>query len=251
MKKILSNYKFLLLATLSLLLSLWGCSSKSISEDNPEDLYHAAEEEISDKQYLQAIERLRAIKNRFPYSKYSTMAALRMADVYYLEESFPEAVAAYEAFRDLHPKYEKADYVLFRIGESYFQMIPSTFDRDLTPATKAIDSFTELKKLYPSSSLAHEANAKIIEATTQLAQKELYIADYYYKKGMYESAATRYEKITKNFAEIALTEKAYIKLSHALRKSGKADESKHILKVYLERYPHGDYVKSASEEIDD
>ena len=60
---------------------------------------------------------MKTIKNKFPYSNYATEAQLKIADVYYMQESYGEAAVAYEAFRDLHPKHEKVPYAMFRIGE--------------------------------------------------------------------------------------------------------------------------------------
>src|SRR5688572_1079635 len=97
-----------------------ACSGQKIDENNPQDLYKDAEEDIQDKRFAMALDKLKSLKNKFPYSHLATQAKLRIADVYFDEESYIEAAGAYESFRDMHPKHEKADYVLFRIGESYF-----------------------------------------------------------------------------------------------------------------------------------
>ena len=67
------------------------------------------------------IDKLKIIKNKYPYSKYALDASLRLADVYFLQESYTEAALAYESFRDLHPKHEKVPYAMFRIGTFLFQ----------------------------------------------------------------------------------------------------------------------------------
>src|SRR6478735_2734813 len=128
---------------LLLLAAFSRCAGKTVDENDPGELYKEAEEEISSDHYQLAIDKLRSVKNRFPYSKYATDAQLRIADVYYLQELYAEAALSYESFRDLHPKHEKTPYAMFRIGKSYFSDIPANIARDLTPAYRAQDAFKE------------------------------------------------------------------------------------------------------------
>src|SRR6516162_7691851 len=149
--------KYLLSLFIALLL-VSGCSGKKVDESDPNALFKDAEEDVVDKRYSMALDKFKALKNKFPYSHYATQAKLRIGDVYYLEESFIEAAGAYETFRDMHPKHEKADYVMFRIGESYYNQLPGGVDRDLSPATKAIEAYRELTGLYPKSQYLPEAD---------------------------------------------------------------------------------------------
>src|SRR5436305_4595321 len=87
-----------------------GCAGTPVDENDPASLFKDAESDIQSDHYQIAVEKLRSIKNKFPYSKYALDAQLRIADVYFLEESYAEAAAAYETFKDLHPKHEKAGY---------------------------------------------------------------------------------------------------------------------------------------------
>lgn len=222
-----------------------ACSSTKIDENNPEDLMKEAEADIKDKRYMQAGERLRVIKNKFPYSHFSTTAALRLADVAFLEESFGESAAAYESFRDLHPKHEKADYVIFRIGESYFRQMPDHEARDLTPGAKAMEAYEELGKLYPSSPYMPEAKAHMEAARERLASKERYIADFYYKRDMYDSAALRYQKLATEYSGTSLEEDAYMRWAESLHRQNKDDEARHVLQTYLSRFPSGRHKRRA------
>jgi outer membrane protein assembly factor BamD len=231
------------------LLVVASCASQSIDENNPEDLYKAAEQDIGSKKYLQAAERLRIVKNRFPYSHYSTLAALRLADVAFEEESYAEAAANYETFRDLHPRHEKSDYVMFMIGESYYRMLPSSIDRDLSWAYKAIESYAELEKVYPRSSYVETAKTHAIAAQERLAEKELYIGDFYFIRKRYESAARRYEKVASRFTKTSAEETAYSKWAESLKKLNRTDEMKHVWQVYQSRFPNGRYAKKAAQEI--
>ncbi|MGZ3698774.1 MAG: outer membrane protein assembly factor BamD, partial [Bdellovibrionota bacterium] len=138
-----------LLASLSL--SLQSCGTAKVQEGEPTQLYAEAEDEIKGDHYQVAIDKLRAIKNKYPYSKVAIEAQLRIADVYFLQESFAEAAAAYESFRDLHPKHEKVEYASFRAAQSYYKDIPGNVARDMTPATKALDAYNDFLRHFPNS----------------------------------------------------------------------------------------------------
>jgi outer membrane protein assembly factor BamD len=227
-----------------------ACSGKKIDDSNPQELFKDAEEDAQDKRYIMALDKFKSLKNKFPYSHLATQAKLRIADVYFDEESFVEAAGAYESFRDMHPKHEKADYVMFRIGESYFNQLPGGVDRDLGPASKAIDAFRELLSLYPQSSFVGDAKKHLEEATEKLSGKERYVADFYFAREMFDSAAMRYEKITSRYPGTQADQWAYAQWAQSLIKQDKKDEAKHVYRVYISRYPTGQYAKAAGDWLD-
>ena len=246
MKKI-----FPLLIALIAALHVTACSGKKVDEDDPQSLFKDAEEDIQDKRYAMALDKLKSLKNKFPYSHLATQSKLRIADVYYLEESFVEAAGAYESFRDMHPKHEKADYVLFRIGESYFNQLPGGHDRDLSPASKAIDAYRELLTLYPKSQYVDEARRHLNESTETLAAREKYIGDFYFGRDMFDSAAGRYEKITVKFPGTDVEQYAYNRWAQSLIRQNKLDEAKHVYRVYISRWPApGKYTQVAGDWLD-
>lgn len=178
-----------------------GCSGKAIDESDPGALYNEAEEDVKNDHYQIAIDKLRSIKNKFPYSKYAVDAQLKIADVYFLQDSWPEAAASYETFRDLHPKHEKVGYAMFRLGKSHFNDIPGNIARDLTPATKALTAYQDFLARFPAAPEAAEAKKDVDTIRNTLADKELYIGNFYYKRDFLESAAPRFRKVLDLYPE--------------------------------------------------
>ncbi len=236
---------FFLIATYSIF--LFGCSGKSVDENNPASVYEDAESDISDKRYLMAIDKLKNVKNRFPYSHQATLAQLRIADVYFLEESFVEAAASYEGFRDLHPKHERADYVLFRIAESYHKQLPDNRDRDLTPGSKALEAYRELFRLYPTSTYTAEGRERLKEIGELLAEKEMYIANFYFKQNQYDNAARRFAVVNAKFGETSVDQEAYWKRVKCLEEMSKTDEVRTVMRSYIDKYPQGRYASAIGE----
>lgn len=190
-----------------------GCSTTSVSETDPSVLFQDAEEDIQSDHYQIAIEKLRTVKNKYPYSKYAIDAQLRIADVYFIQELYADAAAAYEAFRDLHPKHEKAAYATYRVGKSYLNEAPSNIARDLTPIQRALDAYADFLRRFPNAPEAAEAKNDIEYGRRLLAEKELYVADFYYKRDFYDSAKPRYKKIIELYPETDAAQKAEKKLS--------------------------------------
>ncbi|RYZ80841.1 MAG: outer membrane protein assembly factor BamD [Proteobacteria bacterium] len=179
-----------------------ACSTMDKKADTPEGAFALAQEFDKDERFEEAIRLYNEVKNKYPYSNFSGKAELAVADVYFKQESFPEAQVSYQAFRELHPKHPQIDYVVFRIGLSYFNQLPSSLDRDLTIANEAVVSFDELMKRYPSSQYVNEAAEKKLATVKMLAGKEEYIASFYFKREMFESALPRYEGIVSKYPDL-------------------------------------------------
>ncbi len=201
--------KFLILT-----LFLFSCAiERPQGSSEAEILYKEAIEYKKDGHYLAAIEKLNLIRSKHPYSYYATHAELLNADILYLQENYVEAAAAYLLFRNVHPKFDNLPYVVFKIAESYYNQLPSTFDRDLSGADEAIKYYKELINNFPDSAFVKDSNDKIKECYGLLAKKEQYIADFYYKTEEYSAARYRYLEILKDTGiEFSLREHAMINI---------------------------------------
>lgn len=216
-------YKFLSICLIFLFFI--SCSSKKPEgKTAAEVLYKEAKELMDAKRYLLATEKLNTIKSQYPYSFYATHAELMQADVLFLQENFVESAAAYILFRDLHPKHEKIIYVIWMTAESYFNQIPSTFDRDLTPAMEAIKYYTEIIEKYSSSEYKQNAIDKRNQCNQMLNSKEKYIADFYFKTKTYEAAKFHYKKIIEENKDDKIVKYSMIRLAETYLKLKEIDE---------------------------
>lgn len=171
------------------------CSSTSVDPNNPESLYKDALDDMENNRFLLAHQKLGKVKNQFPYSKFAVLSRLKTADVYFLEEAYLDAASSYETFQELHPNHELVSYASFRVGESYFRATPENIARDLSTAKKAIHGFQSYLSRFPSGELAGDAKNRILESQSVLAQKELYIGNFYRREDKISSAKKRYEDL--------------------------------------------------------
>ncbi len=200
------------IATVSLLslgIVLTGCSSMSeIDNSTPEGAYKLAQKYEKDERFEEAIAEYTSLKNKHPYSKLATESELRVADIHFKREEFVESQAAYQTFKEMHPSHPQSDYVTFRLGLSFFSQLPSTIDRDLSVADRAILYFDEVVQSYPKSQYVTEAKDSKQKALRMLAEKEFYIADFYFIRDKYESALGRFEDLLSKYPKSGIDAKA-------------------------------------------
>ena len=210
----------------------------SCSHDRPkgdteaEILYKEAQQLVEKERFLLAIEKLNIIRSQFPYSYYATHAELLNADVLYNQENYVEAAAAYIMFKDFHPKHPKNAYVNWKIAESFYNQLPSTFDRDLSSGDDAIKYYEYILTNYPNSEYEKDAKARIVYIKKMQEDKEQYVADFYFKTKDYDAAIFRYKSILNNFDNLELRKHSMEKIIMASFFQEKYDECKQYANSY-------------------
>lgn len=220
--------KFILIA---LLFILPGCSTPERNASTPEGAFAIAQDFEANDRYEEAIRRYNEVRNKFPYSSFAVKSTLAIADVYYKQESFGEAQVAYQSFRELHPKHPQSDYVQFRIGMSFYKQLPPTIDRDLTLAKDTILAFSDLIRLYPQSQHQDEAREYRNKTIRMLAEKEEYIADFYFIRKKYSSALPRYENLYAEYGGLGFEKKALSRMVISAFKLGQTEKFEKYSKI--------------------
>lgn len=178
-----------------------GCLFGEKRTDTAEELAKKGMEYFDDKDYHDALKAFTTLKERYPYSRYAILAELKVADAHFHRREYAEAIAAYAEFLQLHPKNDAIPYVLFQIGECYYEQLLSE-DRDQTPTRRAILAYQRLLKEQPNSTYANTANERIQECRKLLAQHELYVAKFYFKSKLYEAALGRFEGVLERYKDV-------------------------------------------------
>lgn len=230
-------------------LILIGCSSAEKNADTPEGAYAIAQDYEKEERFDLAIQRYQNIRNKFIYSKYALLAELAIADCYFKQESFPEAQVSYQSFKDLHPKHPQIDYVTYQLALSQFNQLPSTTDRDLSLAMNAIQTFEETYTNYPSSVHAKDAQEKKQAVLKMLAEKEIYIADFYFKKQNYDAALKRYEGSLEKYSGLGFDAKALSRGAISAHRAGKNEKAQSLLNKLKSQFSNSDEYQDAAKEI--
>ncbi len=227
---------------------LAGCASNEKNLNTPEGIFAQAKEYEESERYEIAISKYHDVKNKFPYSPLALDAELAIADAQYTRENYPEAQVAYQNFRDLHPKNPKTDYVIYKTAMSYFMQLPDTIDRDLTLGSDAIYHFDEVIKSYPRSEFLADSKVKRDDVFSRLAQKELYIADFYFKQEKYTAALRRYENCLAKFSGVGFDPRAELGAIKSAIALGDQEKKKFHAKQLMTKYPKSDEAQQAEQE---
>lgn len=232
------------LALAALLAFSAACSSSrgQVRTMTGEDYFKQAEGQMAARKYEEAKQSLEQARRLFRSGDEDARLLAMLGDANFALKEYQEALAAYEEFLKLHPRNPLAPRVQYQIGLSHYNMIRPK-DRNPRPAYDALEAFTRAKENYPRSPEAREAEAKIEATRSCLGASELFVGQFYFRKGNYRGAIGRFETILKDYPGCGLEEEAlyYLGESHRLLKeAGKAQEYYRLL---LDRYPSGRYSK--------
>lgn len=224
-------------------------SEPKVNSNTPEGLLKLGNFYKKQERYEEAINQYKAITSKHPYSKLATEAELLIADCQYKKEDFIEAFNAYKTFKELHPKHPRIDYVAYHAAESLREQLPSTVDRDLTQATLAINFYEEIVTVYPQSQYAADAKEKRFKLIQMLADKELYIADFYYQQKKYVGALTRYEIFLQTFPQNSRVPYALLAAARSARDAGTPDKARAHVSRLVQEFPATEETRNARKEF--
>ncbi len=185
-----------------------GCAwFRAKDEKNSDTLADEGMTYFEEGKYRKSIESFGQLRDWYPFSKYASLAELKIADAYYRLEEYDEAVFTYEEFESLHPRNEAVPYVIFQIGNCYFERM-GTVDRDQTVTRKALESYKRLAKQFPDDPYAARAGERIRECQKNLAEHEFRVGLYYYKDKRYEPALARFKTVLAEYPDTGIHQKA-------------------------------------------
>lgn len=243
---------YCLLFTFGILL-FSGCASTKDELANGSDpafLYSEGAALYRDGDYNGAIDRLKKVMEGYPLSPLAVDAELLLSDAYYASAEYSDAASYYTNFVSLHPNHSKAPYALFQKGMSYFREI-STIDRDQTNTQKALLAFSDVISLYPSSIYVDKAKEMAAFLKRQLAERELYIGNFYFKDKKYRGALARFAEVLKNYSDVGLSDKALYYIGRSYIELGEKDLAKDAFSTLIANFPDSPFAHDAKSWLSD
>jgi outer membrane protein assembly factor BamD len=203
-----------LLVLLALILMLSGCKiwwpwakKTDMARSTPDGLYQQGVEYYQDGSYKNAVDLFQRLKEEYPLSPYALSAEMGIADAYFSAKDYIEAELAYTEFVNLHPTNENLPYAMYQAGMSRYNQI-MTIDRDQSEAFLALKAFERLAARFPGSRFAFQAEKRIRDCKKTLGEQEFYVGEFYLTSKKYKAALRRFEKITRDYANVGLDYKA-------------------------------------------
>ena len=198
--------------------------------------------------YAKAIEKFQEVVDNYPYSEYAVSAELKIADAYYDQKRWDEALSYYRDFAELHPEHEKVPYTIYRTALCHAQQ-SGTAERDQSATREALTVLDQLMTRYPISPEAREAEGLWKGLRTKLAAHVLGIGDFYMAREEYQSAASRYRQVLDVYPGLGLDADALYKLGLCYTHMNRDDEARRIFEVILENYEGSDVARAAEDQI--
>lgn len=203
---------------------------------DPAAAFQKAEERMKDEDFEKARTAYQEIQEKSPERAYDSTLMLRIADTYFGEEKYEEALVEYRAFLNYHPANKEAPYAQYQVALcSYNQM--SSIDRDPGLTRSAIREFDALLAKYPGSPYDEKARTFRAICVDRLAQYELYVAKFYHRKGSYRSALDRLEELIARYPGASSEKEALYLAGSAHLAVGEREQGKAKLEKLIRLYP--------------
>jgi outer membrane protein assembly factor BamD len=213
-----------------------------------DELYKLGEENLDKRLYEEARQNFKRICERYPDSAFAPRARFLMGEAYYREAEFNKAIKEFEVFLSFYPRHQIADLVQYRLAMAYYdQLKPIEQDQSIT--SKAIEQFKKLVKDYPESRYATDALAKIDICRGRLAQKEVWVANWYFSQGNPSAARQRLELVLKEYPRTLVVPETLWLLAEVNAREGKTREAAELLQRLAAEFSHTDYGRRAAQRL--
>jgi outer membrane protein assembly factor BamD len=220
--------------------------------------YEKGLKELEGKDWVAASKYFGFIKSRFPYSKYAVLAELRLADAEFGAEQYLEAIDSYRLFIKFHPTHEMVQngYAQFRIGEAYYQQLPSDFwmfppsyEKDQSSTEDAANELKSFLDKYPDSPYRGKAKEIVVKVGKRLADHEWYVARYYWDRGKPMATVLRLRRLLERYRGVGYDVDALWLLGRAYVAVAMPDRARGVWKELVEKYPKSDKAGDAREAL--
>jgi outer membrane protein assembly factor BamD len=240
-------------ATVAFVLSLSACgmlNPEKLDETrswSASRLYAEAREQLTSGNYETSIGYFEKLESRYPFGTYAQQAQMEIAYAYYRQGDRPQALAAVERFIKLHPNHPNVDYMYYLRGLVNFNDRLSMFDflsrqdaseRDPKAAREAFDAFKQLVERFPNSIYAKDANARLNYLVNAMAQHEVHVANYYYRRGAYLAAANRAQAAVRDYREAPAIEEALLLMVRSYDALGMTELRDDADRIFKKNFPN-------------
>ncbi|KKQ32732.1 MAG: Outer membrane assembly lipoprotein YfiO [candidate division TM6 bacterium GW2011_GWF2_37_49] len=191
--------KLLYIAIAISTLSICGCAKQKSKENLTfEELKSNTQTALKKKQYNDAADALECIIARFSDRPDIAKYKLALAQAYFKIGRFPSAYELYNHYNQFYPSDKSAEIAKYRaIKSKFYQTLKMDCDQTTTlEASNLCDEY-----LQNPSYTKYQKDVRDIQHTCQqkLIDKEIYVFNFYLKKGKYQAANNRLKYLEKEY----------------------------------------------------
>jgi outer membrane protein assembly factor BamD len=227
---------------------LYGSPPRREAAQSDQALLKSAETDIQRKRYEDARKNLQRLMNQYPDSDLVISARLALAKALYLDKKYEEARTEYQRFLELHPQSERADEAHYYLGMTYFRMA-DTSDRDQTVTQKALEEFDILVKQMPDSPFVSDGQQRAVMARKKLAEKEVYVAAFYFSRENYAAAVARATGALQGYPGSEFEDQALYYLGESLWRLEQKDEARVAFQRLVQDHAQSEWAPFAARRL--
>lgn len=243
--------------------SLTGCSTQPVDKTagmSPATLYSEAKDEMSNGQWEKAIPLLEKLEARAAGTPLAQQAQVDKAYAHYKAQEPAQALATLERFMRLHPASPAMDYALYLKAIINFNDDLGMFsgltrqdlsERDQKAAKESFEAFKELATRFPDSKYAPDARQRMAYIVNSLAQYEVHVARYYYKRGAYLAAVNRAQATVAEYRDVPALEEALFIIYRGYDALGLTQLRDDALRVLEKNYPQSEFLTKGERSKND
>lgn len=250
--------KLPLILALSLLVVLTGCATTGNKPADTEAAYYeTAQRYLENRNFTLAVERLTELQNRFPFGRYTKASALDLMYAQYQMNDYTSALIEADRFIRLNPDHPNADYASFVRAMSYYELYLTNrgifgradpAQRSPQQGEKAFQALRQFTTQYADSEYRAEALTAMVILKDALARHELFVADYYIRRGAWIAAAERAQVVVSHYPGVSAVGDAYVVLVEAYRTLGLDIDAEAALSDLQQNYPKHPTLASGTYE---
>jgi len=239
-----------------------ACGSTPADKDaknNPEVLYKDAKDEMNNGQWERAIPLLERLEGRAAGTPLAQQAQLDKAYAQYKASDTAQAISTLERFIKLHPASPALDYALYLKGIVNFNDDLGLFsgitrqdlsERDQKASKESFEAFSELISRFPDSKYSADARQRMNYIVASLAQSEVHVARYYYKRGAYLAAINRAQSAVADYRDVPAAEEALFILYKSYDAMGMMQLRDDTRRVMEKSFPQSEFLSKGARTDD-
>lgn len=215
-------------------------------------LYAEARSEMESGQYESAIRLWQRLETNYPFGNYATQAQMEIAYAYYKTQDQAQALAATERFIREHPTHPQVDYMYYLRGLISFNdqlgLLTIVYEQDPTErdpkATReSYAAFKALVDKFPNSKYAPDSIERLNYLINAMAQYEVHVANYYFRRGAYLASLNRAMATVAEFQDAPAREEALFLMMLNYDKLGMPEMRKDTERVFTLNYPNSRFLQ--------
>lgn len=220
-----------------------------------EKLYEQAREDAASGAYDRAVRAYERLEGRAAGTLLAQQAQLELAHVHYKTGERAQALAVLDRFLRLHPTSPAVDYALYLKGLVNFNDNLGLFgrlanqdlsERDQQAARDAYESFRQIAERFPTSRYADDSRQRMIYIVNSLAEYELHVARYYFRRGAYVAAANRAQRTVKDYQQTPSVEEALSLMARSYDRLGLEALRDDAVRVLRGNFPSSPFLVGAA-----